>query len=260
VDELRQRLAKSVHFRFALNEESFARRVAEILPKDGRTEGLHLDDLYLATACAAGEEAAWQELERRHFSFIRDFAARCVPREPAAGDVADAVIADLWRRGKIRQFAGRSALRTWLGTVVAHTAWNALKSARKTVSLEERGQLERIERSGALAAPPEDSDRVAHQRLALLAAERLAALPPPSKLLLLLYYEHGMTLEEMVVALGSSKASLSRRLKRVRESLRAEIESRAAGAGLPAEGLGGAIDFSRVEIDLASLLAGRLSE
>ena len=163
-------------------------------------------------------------MEAAHFPFIRDFALRCARRDPPAGDVAETVIAELWERGKIRQYAGRSSLRTWLGTIVAHTALNALQRSGRTVSLDES--------EGGVPRRPE----VAHD---------------PDKLLLLFYYEQEMTLEEIERILGKSKAALSRRLDRVRRDLKARIEERIG------EDLGGEIDLASATLDLARALSAR---
>lgn len=235
---IRAEILERVRLRFALELRTFESRVREAMASGTRLERLALDDLYLATACAAGEEGAWEELSQRHFGFIRGFALRCARRDPPASDVAERVIADLWQRGKIRQFAGRSTLRTWLGTVVAHTASNAL---------EARGRIVPLERGGERSAEPE-ADGPDRKALARIASEAMRALPADARLLLLLYYEQGSTLEEVGAALGASKAALSRRLARIRAKLRADIESR-TGAGT------GAHDFAGVDLDLTALLA-----
>ena len=236
--DIRAEILDRVRLRFALDLRAFEGRVREALVSGTRLERLALDDLYLATACAAGEEGAWEELSQRHFGFIRDFSLRCARRDPPASDVAERVIAELWQRGKIRQFAGRSTLRTWLGTVVAHTTFNAL---------EARGRIVPLERGGDRATEPE-ADGPDRRALARIASEALRALPADARLLLLLYYEQGSTLEEIGAALGASKAALSRRLARIRAALRADIESR-AGAATAGR------DFAGVDLDLAALLA-----
>lgn len=235
---IRAEILDRVRLRFALDLAAFESRVHEALDSGARLDRLALDDLYLATACAAGEESAWEELSRKHFPFIHEFSRRCARRDPPAGDVAERVIADLWQRGKIRQFAGRSTLRTWLGTVVAHTASNALEAQSRIVPLE---------RARDRAAEPEGEgpDR---RTLARIAAEALRKLPAEARLLLLLYYEQGSTLDEIGALLRTSKASLSRRLASIRARLRADILSRASAG---TEGR----DFTRLEIDLADLLA-----
>ena len=62
--------------------------------------------------------------------------------------------------------------------------------------------------------------RTADRRVCDARQRALAELEPDQKLLLLLYYEQGLTLDEMVGVLGASKATLSRRLDRLRRSLR----------------------------------------
>ena len=250
-------VARHVRVRFGLDAEAFADHVAAVAvssapgtPPEDHARRLSLDDVYLAAACARGEEAAWEECLARHGAFIRTFAGRFL-REPAASDVADQVIADLWERGKMARYQGRSTLRTWLGSIVAHAALNALKAGRRTQPLD--GEEDRAPRSpagaGDTAARPERS------LLEELVKEAMQSLPPEEKLLLLLYYEQGLTLDEMAGVLGSSKAALSRKLQRTRDDLRAAIDSLARRrAGSSADSLRAGVDLGRLELDLGRLL------
>ncbi|HTO87967.1 MAG TPA: sigma-70 family RNA polymerase sigma factor [Thermoanaerobaculia bacterium] len=239
-------IERRVRRRFDVDPAGLESRVREAVASGTRPDRLALDDLYLAAACAAGEEAAWEELSRRHFPFIRDFAMRCTRRDPPASDVAERVIADLWQRAKIRQFGGRSSLRTWLGTLVAHAASNALAAMRRDRPLEDAGEPSR-------APDGEDRDLSA---LARATAAALQALDADARLLLLLYYEQSLTLEQISPMLGVSKATLSRRLAEVRSRLRQEIATREKEeTGADASTTGGPVDFGRVDFDLSALLA-----
>jgi RNA polymerase sigma-70 factor, ECF subfamily len=252
----------AVRFRFALGREAF---VDQLVPAAGaqapdaaeaHVRRLSLDDLYLAAACAKGEDAAWEEVIRRHGAFIRDFARRFL-REPAAGDVADQVVADLWQRGKMARYQGRSTLRTWLGSIVAHAALNAMKAGRRTVPLDAGEDGERR------AAPVVVDGVLGPERLLLqdLVKEAMAGLAPEAKLLLLLHYEQGLTLDEIAGVHGGSKAALSRKLQRTREDLRAAIDSlsRRSG-GSSADSLRAGLDLGRLELDLGQLLGARPAE
>jgi RNA polymerase sigma-70 factor len=235
--------------RFALSEGAFIDRVAALgIPADR----LVLDDLYLAAACAAGDDAAWREVEQKHFAFIRDFAARFLTGADAE-DLASAVIADLWQRGKIAQFQGRSTLRTWLGAVVTRAALNVRASARLRLTTSATG-LDRAE-PPAPAAPVHDDDADA---LARFVRSAIGRLDPEEKLLLLFHYEQGLSLDDMAPLVGASKATLSRRLTAIRDKLRLKIETMAVseGGGRAAESLRSAIDQARAEFDLAALLGG----
>jgi RNA polymerase sigma-70 factor, ECF subfamily len=265
--ELQELVMRAVRRRFVLAAQAFVARVCELaLPQCGASDAalrdyvmkLSLDDLYLATACLGGEEAAWRELSGLHFEFMRGFARRFVSGQ-AARDVADEVIAELWSRRKLEQYGGRSTLRTWLGTVVAHAALNSRHALQRTVSLQ-ADSIRTPERS-----VPTDRSQPADDQAAMLLRELLteavAGLATEERLLLRLYYEQGMTLDELSRTLGVSGAAISRRLKGAREELRARIESGArTRTGESADALRAGLDLSRIELDLDKLLAADLSK
>jgi RNA polymerase sigma-70 factor len=252
-------IAPNVRLRFALDAATFADRLLDLAhrapsgPADRPGEHirrLSLDDLYLATACSQGDEGAWDELTARYLGFMRNFARRFLG-EPAATDLADKVVANLWQKGKIARYEGRSTLQTWLGAVVAHAALNAAKANHHPVPLE--GE----KHSGGHPAPPapEPAADEARSLLTRLVAEAMGGLPPRDRLLLYLYYEQDLTLGQMAVTLHASKATLSRRLAQVRAALRASIESLARWrAGASADALRAGIDLGRLELDLGDLL------
>ena len=101
------------------------------------------------------------------------------------------MIADLWQRGKIARYEGRSSLKTWLGTVVSHAAINAAKAARTREPREEPAIHPALDPEPAI----EDTERSG--ALARLLAESIARQPAHDRLLILLYYEQGLTLDEI---------------------------------------------------------------
>jgi RNA polymerase sigma-70 factor len=256
---VRAAIERDVRCRFSLSAASFADLVlgrAHAHQPDGDPRDyvarLCLDELYLAVACSRGEEAAWRECRERFFAYIRDFAKRFV-HERAAADVADQVIADLWQRGRIAKYDGRSTLRTWLGAVVAHAAINAGKAERRMIAFEPP----MMERPPAPADAIEDVET--RRAFAALVAQAIAGLEPEGKLLLLLYYEQGLTLDQMEGVVGVSKATLSRRLDRLRRGLREAIETSARrDLRLDAEALRERLDLGRLEFDLAAALDGSM--
>jgi RNA polymerase sigma factor (sigma-70 family) len=213
-----------------------------------------MNDVDLAAACVRGEERAWRELSAAHFDFMREFARRFLPAA-AARELVDEVIADLWTRGKLRQYEGRSTLRTWLGAVVAHAALNSRQALNRWVPLEH--------------APPDPVHQEAvepgnEQAAALLRrmlSEAVQALPAEERLLLLFYYEQELTLEAIGAALGLSSPVISRRLKHTREQLRATIDARARRElGESADALRSGLDLARLDVDLGKLLGADLSK
>ena len=214
-------------------------------------------DLELAGRCVRGDERAWRELSDAHFDFMREFARRFLPA-PAAREVADEVIADLWTRGKLQQYEGRSSLRTWLAAVVAHAALNSRQALGRWVPLEH--------------ALPEESDAAKSERMqpeneqaaALLKgmlSEAIGALPAEDRLLLRLYYEQELTLDAIGAALGLSAAAISRRLKHLRERLHVAMDAHSRReAGEPVDALRVGVDLARLDLDLGKLLGADLSK
>ena len=216
-----------VRFRFALSVDTFVDRVL-LLPflsncaaaaLSDQLRRVTLDDLYLAVACSEGDEDAWREFQDRHFPFIRDFARRANAQHPE--DIAAQVIADLWQRKKISQFEGRSTLRTWLGTVVIRTSINATAgSTHKLLSLDDPEVSIFPERPRRSTSSHAEEDAKLLARLLVRVLEKLDA---EDRLLLFLYYEERLTLDQIEPALRSSKATLSRRLKRIRGHLHDDV-------------------------------------
>jgi RNA polymerase sigma-70 factor len=254
-------VTRAVKPRFSLSLGQFAdllieraERVAARDPVD-YVNRLSLDDLYLATACTTGDEAAWHECRDRYFDYIRNFTRRFV-HDRAAADVADEVIADLWSRGRLGRYDGRSGLRTWLGAVAAHAAINTGRIEQRMTPLVP--ELAERAPAGARPAPADPAeDRDTHRVFASLVTQALAALEPGDKLLLQLYYEQHLTLDQMEGVLGLSKPTLSRRLDRVRRRIRDAVEVAARrDFKLTGDRLRERLDFARLEFDLSAALGG----
>jgi len=253
-------VAGRIRIRFTVSPAQLAARIVELAAAAGATpwdqaNRVVLDDLYMATACAAGDIAAWGECEAAHFPFIRTFARRFLP-DAAAQDLADQVIADLWQRGKIGRYEGRSTLRTWLGAVVAHAAINARKTWQPGVTPDTSSYREYARRtSDAAVTQPAPEEAHAGRALADLIVRAIEGLNADEKLLLQMHYEQGLTLDEMEVPLGSSKATLSRRLKRIREQLMVRIDELAERKhGTSVTALRDRVSLDRLEFDLSVLL------
>jgi RNA polymerase sigma factor (sigma-70 family) len=191
---------------------------------------LHLEDLALACACAAGDDAAWEHfvLTQRPLLYR---AADALDPGGGARDLADALYADLFglesrdgeRRSLFRYFHGRSSLTTWLRAVLAQRYVDRLRSGRRMEVLPD-------EESGAgLAAPlrPVEPDRDRYLGLTRSAlAQAIAGLPPRDRLRLACYYAQELTLAQTGRLLGEHEATSSRQLARTRSAIRDAVEHR----------------------------------
>lgn len=228
-------------------------------------DSLHAPDLALACACALGSEPAWE-----HFmSAFRPglyAAARAVAGDSEGRELADSLYADLYglkeregrRRSLFDYFHGRSKLSTWLRAVLAQRHVDAVRAARRTVSLDAASDLARNDdRAGhshsasladslpvpmpsgpagaaqaalAQAAPAAIAAELEPDRLrylAILQAALTAALQqlePRDRLRLCYYYVQELTLAQIGRLLGEHEATVSRKLDRIRADLRAHVD------------------------------------
>jgi RNA polymerase sigma-70 factor, ECF subfamily len=195
--------------------------------------GLHLLDLALACACAAGREAAWDHFVAQHRPELYR-AARAVAGEAHARDLADSLYADLYglrettegqRRSLFDYFHGRSKLTTWLRAILAQRHVDEIRRTRNTDSLDdpERSDDHAQPVAATRAPDPERHAYLAMLQGALTAA--LGALEPRDRLRLACYYSEELTLLQIGKLLGEHEATVSRKLDRTRRDLRKQVEA-----------------------------------
>src|SRR5947199_2293293 len=152
--------------------------------------GLHVEDLALAAACAAGCESAWEHFFATYRQYLYSAAATITRRpssDPYAREFADSLYATLYGRetalGRVslfHHFHGRSKLSTWLRAVLAQRYIDILRQEKRLEGLEDDEGVER-----ALPVKPkaewEPSDPSRSRYLRLLAAalrQAISALNP----------------------------------------------------------------------------------
>ena len=192
--------------------------------------GLHLEDLALACACAAGHEGAWERVIREHRPALYRAAAAIDPTG-GARDLADSLYAELFglkdtagaRQSLFRYFHGRSSLATWLRSILAQRHIDGIRSHRR---------LEPLPDEEPAAAPPAASSSSDPDRprfaVAMLAALTfvIGRLAPRDRLRLGWYYAQQMTLAEIGRLLKEHEATVSRHLSRTRRAIRDGVDQR----------------------------------
>jgi RNA polymerase sigma-70 factor (ECF subfamily) len=200
---------------------------------------LHLEDLALACACAAGHDGAWEH-------FVREFrpllyrAADALAPGGAAREIADGLYGELFglterdgeRRSLFRYFHGRSSLGTWLRAVLAQRFVDGIRATKRLEPLpEEDVTMPELGAAGTAADPdPDAPEYIALTQRALAAA--MASLEPRDRLRLGLYYAQELTLAQAGKLLGEHEATVSRQLARTRRAIRAFVEAELSEAGL----------------------------
>jgi RNA polymerase sigma-70 factor len=176
---------------------------------------IQADDLFMALACANGNERAWWEFDQQHRAYLERVARHLAKTEVDAQEVIDSVYVELYgtrvvdgeRVSKFSTYSGRGSLRGWLRTVIWHSLVDLHRAGHDEVSLDE--MTENIGEGAAHAAFAEAApggeaemvDRIAKERYrgATLASieQAFASLDDHEKLLLLYYHVDNMKLREI---------------------------------------------------------------
>ena len=107
-------------------------------------DSLHLEDLALACACAAGTNEAWEHFIATHRPALYR-AASAIAGERGR-ELADSLYGDLFgleerggnRRSLLEYFHGRSSLATWVRAILAQRFIDTVRASRRTEPLDER--------------------------------------------------------------------------------------------------------------------------
>ena len=178
-------------------------------PDAGSLDGAGpLDDAGLLAAHAAGDEAAFGELVRRHRDRLWAVALRTLgDREEAADALQDALLSAYRAAGRFR---GDSAVTTWLHRIVVNACLDRVRrrKARPTVPLPESGP-------GEPAAP--EGYAAAETALAVRAA--LDQLPAEQRAALVLLEIQGYSVAEVAAILGVPEGTVKSRCARARARL-----------------------------------------
>jgi RNA polymerase sigma-70 factor (ECF subfamily) len=208
--------------------KAFAGKSASADDLDTYFSSLHLEDLALACACAAGDEAAWEHFVREHRPVLYR-AADAIEPGGGARELADSLYGELFgtseregeRRSLFRYFHGRSSLSTWLRSVLSQRFVDRVRTRRREDVLPEEDS------PTALPAPDRPLDPERDRYMAMMRstlARAVAALSARDRLRLTSYYVQDLTLAAIGRLLKEHEATVSRHLTRTRKEIREAIE------------------------------------
>jgi RNA polymerase sigma-70 factor (ECF subfamily) len=198
---------------------------------------LKLEELILARACSAGNEAAWEGFLLRFRASLYESAYRIAGNEATGREIADELYADLYgipnregrRISKLDYYMGRGSLEGWLRTVLSQHHIDRCRSYSKSVSLEEQ-----VEAGVSFPAPAEANTAAPDPRLAAAIDQTLSELTPEDRFLLASWYLDQCTLAQLARQLHVHESTLSRRLDRLVTHIRKRILKHLRAAGLNA--------------------------
>src|SRR5215467_10411364 len=239
--------AESLAARWGLSLERFAlsleRSVTKRLAADSASRqnveqylgSLHLEDLALASACAAGNEAAWEHFFGTYRQYLYSAAAAITRRsasDPYAREFADSLYSTLYgretaigRMSLFNHFHGRSKLSTWLRAVLAQRYVDVLRQEKRLESLEDdEGSEKALPPKHHSNWQPTDPSRSRYLRLVADALKQaISSLNQLDRARLISYYLKDLTLAEIGKTLNEHEATVSRKLERVRQELKDKV-------------------------------------
>ncbi len=176
---------------------------------------IQADDLFLALACAGGNDRAWWEFDQQHRAYLERVARHLARTEIDAQEVVDTVYVELYgtrvvegeRVSKFATYSGRGTLRGWLRTVIWHSLVDLHRTSHDEISLDE--MMENVGESYAHAnfaatefgGESQTIDNIARERYRKATLDSIekafANLDSHEKLLLLYYHVENLKLREI---------------------------------------------------------------
>jgi RNA polymerase sigma-70 factor len=187
---------------------------------------IQADDLFIALACANGNERAWWEFDHQHRAYLERVARHLASTDIDAQDVIDTVYVELYgtrvvdgeRVSKFATYSGRGSLRGWLRTVIWHSIVDLHRASHDEVSLDEmtenvgEGHTHASFAEMKLGGEEEMIEKIAkdrYRKATVTAIENaFASLDNHEKLLLLYYHVENMKLREIAKMVENTASPL----------------------------------------------------
>jgi len=197
-----------------VDEDAFARYLAARDPVDPQ----HAADLYLACACAGGDQAAIAAFLREMVPHI-EAAVLGLGADPAQADEVRSQLVDallVGERPGVVTYAGRGQLRSWVRSIAVRTGMRHLGRTRAA-----QGGDDALATLAADADDPEIEHLKARYGVAFRAAfaEALAALTARQRNLLRQHYLDELTVDQLGALYRVHRATAARWVAAAREAL-----------------------------------------
>jgi RNA polymerase sigma-70 factor, ECF subfamily len=220
--------ARGVAADLAAFEVHVRERAARVEP--ALRDRLHVDDLYLAFACASGDRAALAVFEAELAPVMQRAIARINLPAGACDDVIGALREKLFvvaqgRAPLIADYSGRGHIAAWLRSLAVHAALKVRRAQRRQViGLDDADDLP--------IADPELARLRGDDAAAFRAAfdQAFARLTREQRALLRQHFLDGLTFESLGRMYGVHVSTVWRRLETARTALVAAVRAQLAAA------------------------------
>jgi RNA polymerase sigma-70 factor (ECF subfamily) len=170
--------------------------------------GVKESDASLVAQARQGDQAAFEQLVRRHQQYVFNVAYRVLNDTAEAEDATQEAFVRAWRG--LPGFRGQSRFTTWLYRIVYNLCLNRLPKLRRELL-----QIEPLEDVLDDAAPSPPDIFETQEQMAFLHAE-LERMPEKYRLVLSLRYLEHMSYEEVAAALNAPLGTVKTHIHRAR--------------------------------------------
>jgi len=241
-------IASRTHSQVTLPLQQFAEKVLRVAEKHVSTlatedvsqkqtvlqllDNLKWSDLFLTTACAAGDSAAWEVFRRQYRSVIHSAALKTSTSASEAAELSDTLLTDLFLphesgRGesKIAQYHGLGSLEGWIKVVVHRMAIDQIRLHRRDVPIEDlEGELPSNSAHGRTDESIKERDtHRARDMVSQCLTTALEQLTAHERLVLNLYYLKGVNLKGIGQFLKAHESTASRLIERLKTQLHKSV-------------------------------------
>lgn len=195
-------------------------------------DSLKWSELFLTTACAAGDSAAWESFREQYRSIIHGAALKTSTSVSDAAELSDTLLTDLFLpqesgigESKIAQYHGLGSLEGWIKVVVHRMAIDQIRLHRRDVPIEEL-EAELPSSSAHSQADETVKERDTHRAQNMVSQCLTAALErldAEERLVLNLYYLNSVNLKGIGRFLKSHESTASRLLERLKTRLHKSV-------------------------------------
>lgn len=241
-------LLAAIRQNFGLGPESIAGQAEQA----AFFKGIRLADLVLASACAEGNERAWQHFMHSYGSQLTRAAIAISGSETVGRDLADAFYAELYglntregvRKCPLESYRGRGSLLGWLRTTLSQRFIDHYRRTFREEALDD--QIHDI--AATDTSPPPSDVHAAKLRDAVQQA--MNSETAEERFVLAAYFLDGRTLAEIGKMLHVHEATISRRLKRATDAVRKKVLKNLENAGLSRRAAEEALGTDPRDLDL----------
>lgn len=192
------------------------KRVA--LPNSSTRSGAGPTDAALVVAARADEPWAKEALFRRYIAMVNGLGYRLLGRDSDLEDLVQDSFIEAWR--SLPRLEQPQAFGSWLGSIVIRTAHKMIRRRRLAVRLGlRRSEPIDVETLIAPTAPPD----VRSELKAIYRA--VESLPATTRTAFILRRVEGLPLDEIAQSLGTSLATIKRRIADAERRLTSENPS-----------------------------------